>query len=264
KGDETSNYVPIGRPLSNTYVYLLDEFLQAVIPGQQGEIVIGGAGVFAGYAGDEDITKKVLIELNDGLGKCYRTGDFGRLNVSTGQLEYVCRRDNQVKLRGQRIESSEIESQIVSSHACISNCVVTKVTHTSLDHLVAYVQRQSNLCENDEQLIEHIRSYCKERLASFMVPSLIMLLDQFPLLHSGKVNRHQLPAPNFSLLGSFNHHIQMPRTDIERKLAALWIETLYSDDKINNIDINTSFFSLGGNSLMLMKLHFEYGIKFNI
>jgi hypothetical protein len=224
-----------------------------------------GAGVFASYLGQEDLTRQVLVELDGGRGKCYRTGDFGRLNVNTGQLEYMGRRDHQVKLRGQRIELGEIEACIVSSHPCISSCVVNKVNHGTSDHLVAYIQRQLMADkDDDDHLTAHIRSYCVNHLAPFMVPSLFMLLDRFPLMDSGKINRRQLPTPNFSALANNNRDIHTMLTDVEQQVAVLWTHTLNLDGRTGHLDTDTSFFALGGNSLMLMKIYHEYSIQFNI
>ncbi|CAF3343437.1 unnamed protein product, partial [Rotaria sp. Silwood2] len=223
-----------------------------------------GAGVFAGYLGRDDLTRQVLIELDEDRGLCYRTGDYGRLNVTTEQLECVGRRDNQVKLRGQRIELGEIEACILSSDTSISNCVVIKVVHASSDYLVACVQRQSD--NNDEHLLALLRSHCESHLASFMVPSLFTLLDRLPLTSSGKVDRCQLPMPDFSSLLRNNtmNCICMPCSNAERTIACMWTEILYLNDNNDEIDTHTSFFVLGGNSMKLMKLYYQYSVHFKI
>ena len=134
--------VPIGRPLSGYYIYLLDEYRQPVVPGQQGEIVIGGVGVFAGYYDREDLTAQALVEI-DGK-KCYATGDFGRLDIKSGQLVFIGRRDFQVKLRGQRIELSAIESVVLQSSSNILNCVVLKEGFANDTYLSAYIKVRDN------------------------------------------------------------------------------------------------------------------------
>ena len=132
---------------------------------------------------------------------CYRTGDLGRLNPNNQQIEYLGRRDHQVKIRGQRIELDEIENTIIRCNLHISNCLVVKVTNASVDRLVAYIEKNDSINEND------IRKYCISNLSPFMVPSFFILLNKFPLSQSGKIDRSQFPLPNLNIISKEIFHL---------------------------------------------------------
>ena len=242
--DKTS--IPIGRPLPNYRCLVLDEFLQPVIVGYEGELLIGGVGVFAGYLGHDDWTEKALVMI-DGE-QFYRTGDLVRLD-SHGLIHYVARKDHQVKLRGQRIELGEIERCLLDTG--IAACVVVK---SNDDHLIAYVQSVENS-------VEQLREHCRAHLPLFMVPSMFIFLQQLPLNANGKVDRKRLPAPDLSSLSSSttsNKQHAEPSNELEMCIHSLWCDIL----KYDRISINTNIFTIGGHSLLLIQLFHAYKMTF--
>ncbi len=208
-----------------------------------------GRGVFAGYRGRDDLTRQVLCKINSEI--YYRTGDLARLNPITRLLEYCGRQDYQVKLRGQRIELGEIESIITE----IANmCVVTKMTYLNNDYLVAYVETKTD--EYD------LRQHCSSRLPLYMVPSYFVIVDKLPLNQNGKIDRKGLPLVDFaSLFASFGKvENEQAATDMERQVFSIWYQVLPHLTSIPST--STSFFSLGGNSLSLMKVYRLYQKEF--
>jgi acyl carrier protein len=246
--DLHSSSISIGRPLPGYAFRVLDEYLQPVVPDQVGEMFITGQSVFHGYLHRPDLTKAALITLDDDI-VYYRTGDLGRVDPSDGVLYYVGRKDFQVKLRGQRIELGEIETVLME---IATNCVVIKTTHFDIDHLVVYVQ--TTYSQQD------LRQHCLSRLPLYMVPSLFVILDHLPLNQNGKIDRKALPSPDFSLLSTLPNTDEQPPTEIENRVQTIWSQVLSHLDSIPSI--STSFFSLGGNSLSLMRLSHLYQTEF--
>ncbi|CAF3360523.1 unnamed protein product [Rotaria sp. Silwood2] len=247
--------IPIGRLLPGYRCVILDDFSQPVFIGQEGELFVGGVGVFAGYLGRNELTKKALVDI-DGE-HFYRTGDLVRFD-SHGLLYYVGRKDHQVKLHGQRIELGEIERCLLQASSNVSRCVVVKYDD---DHLVAYIQ-SNNI--NEKQL----RQYCQSHLPSFMIPSMFIVLEQLPLNANGKLDRKRLPTPNFTALLSCsvstnnqNHYIQ-PSNEIETSIHKLWCE-IFQCKQISTTD---SIFTIGGHSLILIQIYHRYKsiFKFHI
>jgi hypothetical protein len=245
--DKTS--IPIGRLIPNYACLILDDYLQMVTIGQEGELFVGGVGVFAGYLRRQDLTDKALIKINNHL--FYRTGDLVRLDKN-GLVYYIGRKDFQVKLHGQRIELAELEKCILDFASHISSCVVIKWNE---DHLIAYIE-SNNVHEDD------LRSYCRSRLPLFMIPSMFIILEQFPLNVNGKIDRKRLPTPDFSSLSSMNneHKYIEARNEIEKQIHLLWCEILH----LKQISINTSLFSIGGHSLILIRLYHRYTTIFQL
>jgi hypothetical protein len=248
--------VPIGRCLPGRKVLVLDTYGQQVIPDGRntGEIFLGGVGIFSGYLNDHEASERVLVRLPNADGVFYRTGDLGRI-TSEGQLVFVGRIDFQVKLRGQRIELGEIEANIMRSSSEITNCVVVKINHNNEEHLVAYVQTKVPLN------IRMLREECTNHLPLYMVPSLFVLVDHFPLNPNGKLDRKAL-LPEFSLLLSSDPNVrdEQPQTEMERQVSSIWCQVLH----LKSIpSTSISFFKLGGNSLLLMKLHHTYQTQFH-
>lgn len=246
--------IPIGRPLSSYRVSLVDKFLQSVTVNQEGELYVGGVGVFAGYLHRDDLTAKSLIEI-DGE-PFYRTGDLVRLDEK-GLLHYIGRKDYQVKLRGQRIELGEIERCLMKT--AISACVVMKWND---DHLVAYVQ-SSEVNEDD------LRKYCRSYLPPHMIPSKFIIMERLPLNANGKIDRKKLPTCDFPLIGSlsassaesmWNVECKRPQGYIESIVHTLWCDALSQ----NEILIDTNIFSIGGHSLVLMQLYHQYKVSFEL
>jgi hypothetical protein len=255
--DAIPEIVPIGRCLPGRKVFLLDRYGQQIIPDGRntGEIFLGGIGIFNGYLNKPEESVRVLVRLPNIDGIFYRTGDIGKITCD-GELVFVGRTDFQVKLRGQRIELGEIETVIMRSSSQITNCVVIKLDHNNEEHLVAYLQTTVHL---DNTIL---RDDCIKYLPLYMVPSLFVLLDRFPLNPNGKLDREALPSPDFSLLLSANWTIvnDQPRTEMEQEISSIWIQVL----NLESIpSINMSFFRLGGHSVLLMKLHHRYQTKFH-
>jgi hypothetical protein len=248
--------LPIGRPLAGYTCHVLDTYFQPVLCNDQvGQLFIGGEAVFGGYFNRADLTREALVLLPKKQGAFYKTGDLVRLNARTGVLHYVGRTDFQIKLRGQRIELGEIEAVIMRFSSQIINCVVVKWDHDNLEHLVAYVQTKVPLN------IRMLREECTNHLPLYMVPSLFVLVDHFPLNPNGKLDRKAL-LPEFSLLLSSDPNVrdEQPQTEMERQVSSIWCQVLH----LKSIpSTSISFFKLGGNSLLLMKLHHTYQTQFH-
>ncbi|CAF4282717.1 unnamed protein product, partial [Adineta steineri] len=199
---EDTQSIPIGIPLSNYRCMIINQFLQSSATDQEGELFVGGVGVFAGYLKRDDLTAKALLEIDGQL--FYRTGDLVTID-NNGLIHYQGRKDHQIKLHGQRIELGEIERCLLSI-ASISACVVMKWND---DYLVAYVQ-SSHI--NEKQLREH----CQSHLPPHMIPSIFIILDKLPLNSNGKIDRKLLPPPHFSSIHLTNSVEQLiPTNDIE-------------------------------------------------
>ncbi|CAF1199291.1 unnamed protein product [Adineta steineri] len=241
--------ISTGRPLSNYRCMTIDQYLQSSAIGLEGELLIGGAGVFAGYLGRDDLTAKALVEINGQL--FYRTGDLVTMD-NNGRLLYQGRKDHQIKLHGQRIELGEIERCLLNI-TFISACVVMKWND---DYLVAYVQSSPHMKE--EQLREHCQSY----LPPHMIPSIFIILEKLPLNANGKVDRKQLPSPDFSLTT-----LLLPdKSDIvlnqfEERIHTIWCQVLHCNE--NHIPKTTNFFSVGGHSLLFIELYHHYQSVFS-
>ena len=243
------NTVPIGLPLPNYQCLIKDHFFQDVIINQEGELFVGGVGIFAGYLGRNDLTEKALVNIDGEM--FYRTGDLVRLD-SKGLLHYIGRTDHQVKLHGQRIELGEIERCLLNIPT-ISGCVVMKWGD---DHLLAYVQSSS--VSEDE-----LRSHCQSHLPPHMVPSFFIILDKLPLNANGKIDRKQLPQPHVSsrlMTNRANDLVdrQPPSNHIELIIHHMWCDVL----QLNHIPINTDLFTIGGHSLLIMRLFHGYKMEF--
>ncbi|CAF3719330.1 unnamed protein product [Rotaria sp. Silwood1] len=239
--------IPIGGALPNYQCLILDSWLQCVVISQEGELYVGGVGVFAGYLGRNDLTAKALIMIDSDI--FYRTGDLVKMDHN-GLLHYRGRKDHQIKLHGQRIELGEIEQCLLNTS--VSACVVIKWDD---DHLIAYVQ-------SSDIDAEQLRKHCQTHLPPHMVPSLFIVLAKLPLNAHGKIDRKQLPSPNFALLSlpsNSDPHTE-PNNVLEVQIHSLWCEILQRP----NISTNMSFFSIGGHSLLLMQLFHRYKMIFNL
>ena len=240
--------IALGKPLSNYRCIIMNGYSQQSAINQEGELFIGGVGVFVGYLGCDDLTAKALIEIDGGL--FYRTGDLVRMD-NNGLLYYQGRKDHQIKLRGQRIELGEIERCLLNITS-ISACVVMKWND---DYLVAYVQ-SSDI--NEQELCEH----CQSHLPLHMIPSFFIILDKLPLNPNGKIDRKQLPSPDFSLspLMSSDKSVT-PLNQFEERIHTIWCQVLHCNE--NHISRTTNFFSVGGHSLLFIELYHHYQSVFN-
>ncbi|MBR8833344.1 MAG: amino acid adenylation domain-containing protein [Stigonema ocellatum SAG 48.90 = DSM 106950] len=231
---------PIGQPLSNIRIYILDAHNQPLPPGIPGELCIAGVGLARGYVNRPDLTaeKFLEVELFSKTERIYKTGDLARWR-SDGNLEYLGRIDDQIKLRGFRIELGEIES-ILLKHPSVKEAIVTLYKTESNQSLIAYVTGITT------DLSTQLKNYLKSRLPDYMVPAQIMVLDKLPLTPNGKIDRKALPAPNGVIEGLY----EAPRNEVEQQLVQVWSAILERQE----IGIHDNFFDLGGHSLLAIKL----------
>jgi amino acid adenylation domain-containing protein len=231
--------VPIGRPVSNTRAYVVDEGLQLVPVGVSGELLLGGEGLSRGYLKRAELTAARFIPdpFSGQAGeRLYRTGDLCRYKVD-GRLEYLGRLDHQVKVRGYRIELGEIET-VLSAHEQVSEAVVIAGEENGEKRLVAYVVGAAEPAE--------LRRYLQQRLPEYMIPSAWMKLEALPLTTNGKVDRRALLSPGATTGLEDEDTYVAPRTATEAGLTSIWSEVL----KIDRIGIHDNFFALGGHSLL--------------
>ncbi|MGB6031939.1 MAG: amino acid adenylation domain-containing protein [Bacteroidota bacterium] len=245
-GEKREGSVPIGRPIINTRLYILDEFMQEVPIGVAGELYIGGAGVARGYLQRPDLTAERFVPDRFGLEpgrRLYKTGDLCRY-LADGNIEFIGRRDEQVKIRGFRVELGEIES-VLSNHPSVEESVViVKEDENGNKRLVAY------LVSNEEGLgIPAIRSYLQERVPEYMVPALFMQLEILPLTPNGKVDRRALPDPS-QTRESLETEYVAPDTAAETTLAEIWKQVL----GVTSVGIDDNFFELGGDSILTIQV----------
>ncbi|MDQ3802878.1 MAG: amino acid adenylation domain-containing protein, partial [Acidobacteriota bacterium] len=237
--------VPIGRPISNTTVWLLDADMQPVPIGVAGELYIGGDGLARGYLGRPALTAEKFVPhpFADGQ-RLYRTGDLARY-LPDGRVEFLGRFDQQVKIRGFRVELGEIEAAL-SEHAAVRECVVVaREGGPGEKRLVAYVVAEGE----GSRAVEELRGLLQQRLPDYMMPSAFVLLDSLPLTPNGKVNRAALPAPDASRPQPTDSYIG-PRDNLEMKLCQMWEEALGA----RPVGVKDDFFDLGGNSLLAVRL----------
>jgi len=241
--------VPIGHPIANTQVYLLNSRMELVPPGAIGELYIGGKGVARGYWNRDDLTRERFVPSPFVAGaRLYRTGDLARWRVD-GVLQCLGRTDHQVKLRGYRVELGEIEA-CIARHAAVRRVVAVAREDVPGDkRLVAYVVAN----EPPADLFEQLRAMLREAVPDYMVPAHFVTLDALPLTPNGKVDRKALPAPQDRDAGSRADTYVAPRNELEIGLAAAWQNVL----GVARVGIHDSFFDLGGNSLALVKLMLE-------
>ncbi|QXV63885.1 amino acid adenylation domain-containing protein [Mucilaginibacter sp. 21P] len=230
--------VLIGKPIDNTQIYILDEQLRLAPQGVPGEIYIGGASVARGYAGDEELTKQRFISNPFNANEViYKTGDIGRWNTA-GEIEYLGRNDDQVKINGHRIELREVES-ILLGFELIAQAIIEPVRDPEGSLLLAaYYVSTANLTISD--LLKHLQ----QRLPQYMLPSFFIAIDSIPVTANGKVDKKALPNP----FTDRNHPLRTyvaPVTNNQKKLIKIWERVL----GINGIGIRDNFFELGGHSL---------------
>ena len=235
--------IVVGRPLANTQIYILDKNLQPAPIGVPGEIHIGGDGVTHGYLKRPELTAEKFIPdpfSDNPKAKMYKTGDLGRF-FADGRIEFQGRADNQVKVRGYRIELGEIESAL-GRHPAVQECVVIAREDVEGDkRLVGYVIAAANQKINANEL----RAWVKDRLPEYMVPVAFVEMPRLPLSPNGKVDRRNLPAPDYTrpeLAGEY----QSATTPAQEVIAGVWAEVL----KLDQVGIHDDFFELGGHSLL--------------
>jgi amino acid adenylation domain-containing protein len=235
--------IPVGRPLANTQLYVVDAKGRLCMKGIVGEIWVSGPGVANGYIGKESIhSNKVFMEDPFTPSRwLYRTGDLGRWN-DEGVLEFHGRADRQVKLRGQRVELGEVE-RVIQSFADIKQCAVVFEADEPGGSLSAYVSWKEN--SKPEERIRALRAYLSASMASFMVPRHIVELEVLPLTPSGKIDRKKLPKQTAA-----KKKLLLPVNVAEERLLAIWREVLKKEE----VSVEDNFFELGGHSLKAMRL----------
>ncbi|MEL6865598.1 MAG: amino acid adenylation domain-containing protein, partial [Bacteroidota bacterium] len=230
----------IGRPFDNVNIYLLDEDGNQVPQGVIGEICMGGLQLARGYLNRVELTQERFVR-HPRLGKLYHSGDLARLSVE-GELEFIGRKDDQIKLRGYRIELGEIE-QAISEVEKVNSCVVQlRKDNNDQPQLVAYVVGEKAL------VLDEIIAYLNDRLPKYMVPTNWVRMDTLPLLANGKVNKKALPDPDIS--EEIERAYVAPETLTEQKIAQIWAQLL----ELDQVGKTDHFFGLGGHSLLAVRL----------
>ncbi|PZE20567.1 non-ribosomal peptide synthetase [Paenibacillus xerothermodurans] len=237
--------IPIGKPVSNTTVLILDAFRQPQPIGVPGELCVGGDGLVLGYANRPELTaEKFVTHPFDGTSRLYRTGDLARW-LPDGSIEFIGRIDHQVKIRGQRIELGEIEHQLLR-HTSIREAVVLAVDAPSGaagdKMLCAYVVADAPLSHSE------LREHAAKELPVYMIPTTFVQMEELPLTGNGKVDRRALPQPVMSDHAGADY--TAPRSPAETQLTAIWAEVL----GIKRIGVHDNFFELGGHSLKAMSM----------
>ena len=243
--------VPIGRPIANTQIYLLDPYLQPVPIGVPGEMYIGGAGVARGYLNRPDLTTERFIpnpwQDNQSSSQwLYKTGDLARYQAD-GTIEYLGRIDNQVKIRGFRIELGEVEAVLAQHPEVKETVIVVREDIPGDKRLVAYF-----VAEQEQSLTtSELQSFLKAKLPNYMVPSAFVELTTLPLTSNGKVDRGNLPAPEAR--PKLEADYVPPQNEVEEIVAQVWQELL----QLEKVGVNDNFFDLGGHSLLLVRMQVQ-------
>lgn len=247
--------LPIGKPLSNIQAYILNNQDELCPIGVTGELCIAGDCLARGYLNHPELTKEKFVKNpfgKDKGSKMYKTGDLVRLHPD-GNLEFIGRTDEQVKVRGYRIEPGEIESAIQESELVNKSVVVVRLDGSGNNRLVAYVVPEEKFD------LAAVQNYLKKKLPEYMIPALWVELETFPLTSNGKIDKKALPLPDTSEIISSEY--EAPDNELEHQLVEMWKEIL----KINKVGINDNFFELGGHSLSAIqlssKLHKTLNIK---
>jgi amino acid adenylation domain-containing protein len=239
--------VPIGYPVANTQLYILDAHLQPVPVGIPGELYIGGVQVARGYLNRRELTAEKFIPDPFSAvpgARLYRTGDLARY-LPGGEIEYLGRTDHQVKIRGLRVELGEIDA-VLGRHEAVREVVVMAREDVPGDkRLVAYIIPEGEQTPS----VNVLRQYLKEKLPEYMVPNAFVMLEKFPLAPNGKVDRRALPAPEHTRPELEETYVA-PRTPVEQSLAEIWADVL----GVERVGVNDNFFELGGHSLLALQL----------
>jgi natural product biosynthesis luciferase-like monooxygenase protein len=242
----TGGNVPLGTPIANTQLYVLDGKLRPQPTGLPGELYIGGDGVTRGYYGREDLTReRFLVNPFIEGGRIYRTGDLVRIGHE-GALHFMGRADFQVKVRGYRIELGEIEN-CLGLHAGVGQSVVVAREDVPNDvRIVAYVRFKGSKVPDEE-----LRTHLRQTLPDFMVPAHFVAMDQFPLTPNAKVDRKALPSPDAGAQAQPAQEFIAPDSEVEKQIAEVFKRIL----GIERVGLNDNFFGLGGHSLLAVQAH---------
>jgi len=257
--------IPIGKPIANTQIYILDKYGNLLPPGVIGELYVGGDGLAKGYLNQPELTQKSFIlnpfTKNNGNSKTseeerlFRTGDLACW-LPDGNIEFHGRIDHQVKLRGFRIELGEIEA-VLSQHETVSEAVVVLYERDDNKFLAAYITESVGPKTKDNIVISELRAWLRKRLPDYMIPTSFTVLDGLPLTPNGKTDRSALPVPE-QVNQEQKQSYTAPRDSLEQQLTIIWEEVL----KRNPIGVHENFFELGGNSLAAVMLFNKIGTTF--
>jgi hypothetical protein len=256
--DDDLNGLPIGRPIANSDIYILDSHQRPCLVGVAGELYIGGAGVGRGYLNRPELTAEKFIPhplAATGV-RLYRTGDWARYRAD-GQIEFAGRRDQQVKLRGFRVELGEVETALAQHPSIMESAVVTRQDQRAGTRLIAYFV--SNSGADGPVSTSELRSFVGARLPEHAIPSVFVQMDALPLSANGKVNRLALPEPE-AVRPHLSSDYAPPRTLEEAKLAAIWGELL----RLERVGVDDNFFELGGHSLLAAQVIARVRAEFKI
>lgn len=246
--------IPLGKPIANIQMYVLDGELRPVAIGIPGELHIGGVGVCRGYHGRPELTAEKFIENpfspaeNPDRRRLYKTGDLARW-LTDGSLEFLGRMDHQVKVRGFRIELGEIEA-VLNKHPGVSESVVTVREREGESALAGYVRTEASASLSEELTVSGLREFLGETLPEYMIPSAFVFLKDFPLSPNGKMDRKALPEPEWGSGARGKESFEAPRNGNEVLLAEIWRNLL----GLERVGIRESFFDVGGHSLLAIKL----------
>jgi amino acid adenylation domain-containing protein/non-ribosomal peptide synthase protein (TIGR01720 family) len=259
--DETLVRLPIGKPIANTYIFLLDQQMRLVPLGAAGELHIGGAGTARGYLNNPELTNQKFLRGGPGGAvfsksappgrrrqKIYKTGDLGRW-LADGNIEFLGRMDNQVKVRGHRIELEEIQSILNKHNAVKESLVIAIKDETGQSSLCAYIVIEPEVGKSEPGVLE-LREYLNQKLPGYMVPAFYIQLEKIPLTANGKLDRKALPKPGDTGVTQFPYEPPQPGNDIQQKLVLVWQEVLRSE----KIGINDNFFVIGGDSIKAIQI----------
>ena len=260
-----ANTVPIGFPLTNSTVYILDPFMQLAPPGVVGEIFLGGEGLAVGYYQRSALTARHFVpqpswgpaghDPAQNGARLYRSGDLGRF-LENGAVEFIGRVDHQIKLRGFRIELGEIEAALFQ-HAEVEQCLVTVHSQEGGDkRLVAYLQPA---CSDQPPRAEQLRLFLADKLPEYMLPQQFVMLAEMPLNANGKIDRLVLPDPVAAATESTSA-TRLPRDEVELQLIQIWEELF----QIRPIQVGSNFFDLGGHSLLAIHLVSQIKRRFGV
>ncbi|MGE5343975.1 MAG: amino acid adenylation domain-containing protein [Candidatus Omnitrophota bacterium] len=256
EGIENLKSIPIGKPVSNVAIYILGQYHEVLPVGVGGELYIGGIGVSGGYYNNKPLTEEKFLEISHlPEAKVYRTGDMAQW-LDDGNIEFLGRIDDQVKVNGVRIELGEIEHALLSHDAIRDAVVMIRKREKGDSYLCAYII-------SDQQVsVTELGEYLSTRLPQYMIPAYWVRLENLPLTPSGKVDKRSLPEPEID----YTHSFLAPRNALEETMAALWSEVLGMEKE--KISVGDNFFQLGGNSLkaavLLSKIHKTFEVHLSL
>jgi amino acid adenylation domain-containing protein len=242
-------FIYIGPPIANTQFYIVDKNMQPVPVGVSGELLIGGEGLAKGYLNRPELNEERFINnpFDNSGSRVYRTGDLARF-LSNGDIEFLGRTDFQVKLRGYRIELGEIETILTEFKGIKEAVVAAKQNKNNDTQLIAYIIPSGKT----GIILTDVKNFLKKKLPEYMIPSVFINMEKFPLTPNGKIDRKALPEPDSNKIASGTIHAG-PGDELEMKLAEIWEKVL----GISNIGINDNFFDIGGHSLLAVQMFAE-------